>query len=164
MSLPHHLHEADFLGHFCHVFRRCSHVPQSSPTKFKHRIALISGYYLRKFQPKRSTRDRDRSRGISLTKHIFWPFLHVFAQTSHITWCNPTKFTHNIALISNYYLLKFQPKRSAGGWDTGRGVRVVKNTFQANSGQYHNWYKTCFYHPHAAAPISGPCELFWLKF
>ena len=55
-----------FLGHFCHVFRCSSHVPRSSPTKFKHQIALISGYYLLKLQPKRSTRDRDRSRGISL--------------------------------------------------------------------------------------------------
>ena len=49
-----------------------------SLTKFKCRVALIRAYYLIKFQPKQSTGAWDRSRGVSLTEHVFLPFLAHF--------------------------------------------------------------------------------------
>ena len=72
--------ERDFWAHFWDVFGRCSRVPRHSPTKFKHRIALLSGYYLLKFQPKRSTGGRDRSRGVSQTERVFLAFFARFCK------------------------------------------------------------------------------------
>ena len=70
--------KTDFGAHFRDDFGRCSRVPRHSPTKFEHKIALLSSYYLLQFQPKRSTRGRDRSRGVSPTERVFWPFLARF--------------------------------------------------------------------------------------
>ena len=77
---------------FHHVFGRCSHMLQRCPTKFEHKVALTSGYHLIQFQPKRSTGGWDRSRGMSLTEHVFsgflahfWPLLpHASTQSNKI--------------------------------------------------------------------------------
>ena len=158
--------KTDFLRHFLYVFIRCSHVPQSCPTKFEHKIALLLAYYLPKFQQKWS-RVMDRSGGVTLIERVFWPFWAHFCtflpQNSMQSNEIHTQDSHAMELLS--------PEISAQMVERGLRNRprheVGKNAFWANSGRYHNWLKMCLYLPHASACNTPPVVLprpFWLKF